>query len=162
MDIVERLRQGITMYSACLENADKHMNLLADSADEITRLRSLLQNGSPVVEGTIQHMAMEIAALKKERDEWQNKAGAFEESMLMFEKDFEACRKELIAEQETRLSFEMRLGEAQDQLAACQKDAERYRWLHANNYGGVAAQMLETYEQAELDDAIDAAIRGMK
>lgn len=39
---------------------------LMTQTNEIERLRSLLQNGSPVVEGTIQHMAMEIAALKKE------------------------------------------------------------------------------------------------
>lgn len=32
--------------------------------EEITRLRNLLQNGSPVVEGTIQHMAMRITELE--------------------------------------------------------------------------------------------------
>lgn len=49
----------------CVELLDEKVEMLK----EIERLRRRLQDGSPVVEATIQHMAMEIAALKKERDE---------------------------------------------------------------------------------------------
>lgn len=33
-----RLRENITLYSAVLENADSHMQLLADAADMIDKL----------------------------------------------------------------------------------------------------------------------------
>lgn len=49
----------------------KHSNMIGPAVClhcEIESLRRRLQDGSPVVEGTIQHMAMEIAGLKKERD----------------------------------------------------------------------------------------------
>lgn len=41
-DITQRLRKGITLYSAVLENSDKHMDLLGEAADEIEHLRDLL------------------------------------------------------------------------------------------------------------------------
>ena len=37
-DLVDKLREAITLYSACLENSDKHMTLLSNSAAEIERL----------------------------------------------------------------------------------------------------------------------------
>ena len=37
-DLSRRLREGITLYSAVLENADTHMQLLDDAADLIDKL----------------------------------------------------------------------------------------------------------------------------
>lgn len=45
-DIVRRLHDGIQLYSAVMEDSDKHMGLLADAAAEIERLRGLLRTGS--------------------------------------------------------------------------------------------------------------------
>ena len=63
MDIVERLRQGEMnpIFGAMM----KAPQLQLEAADEIERLRSLLQNGSPIVEATIQHQAIEIMKLKQ-------------------------------------------------------------------------------------------------
>ena len=64
-DEIERLRHELFGLQTQLQTKG-YQAQIDDAVAENERLRSLLQNGSPVVEGTIQHMAMEIAALKKE------------------------------------------------------------------------------------------------
>lgn len=87
-DIVERLRFHVPRDIGTDD-------LRKEAADEIERLRHLLQNGSPVVEGTIQHMAMEIANLKKERDEAVSERNSIWESYKECRDSNHELRKEV-------------------------------------------------------------------
>lgn len=51
-NVSHRLREGITLYSAVLENPDAHMQLLADTADlidDLTRQRDHLLAAAQVI-----------------------------------------------------------------------------------------------------------------
>lgn len=63
-DIVERLREGITLYSAALENSDIHMGLLSKAADEIERLRDQIKTVSAMNVKLVE----EMDAVRAERD----------------------------------------------------------------------------------------------